>query len=227
MSGLSIHHKRNYHVVRWTIALVLLAGLAAYAYFGIRWYSTGELSPLPMPVAAADTSIDESAVTEKQIQDHQARANEPRYIEIPRLNISGARVSNVGLTDRNMLDMPKHLDDAGWYAKSAAPGSGVGAVVLNGHSDGYSRDGLFAGLSKLEKGDQISLERGDGKSFTYEVYDVRDMDIRWVNASGMQEMMRSAEPDKEGLSLIANAGKWVPKDKVFDRRVLVRATIVE
>lgn len=207
--------------------MVVFVGLTAYAYFGIRWYSTGELSPLPMPVAAADTSIDEAAVTEKQIQAHAVRANEPRYLDIPKLNIASARVSQVGLTDRRMLDLPKHLDDAGWYAKSSIPGSGVGAVVLNGHNKGYSRDGLFAQLSKLQKGDQVSLERGDGKSLTYEVYDVRDMDIQWVNASGMKEMMRSAEPDKEGLSLIANAGKWVPKDKVFDRRILVRATIVE
>jgi len=40
-------------------------------------------------------------------------------------------------------------------------------------------------------------------------------------------MMYSVEPDKEGLSLITCSGRWVPKDKVFDRRILVRATIVE
>jgi len=126
-----------------------------------------------------------------------------------------------------MLDVPKTLDDTGWYTKSATPGSGVGAVVIDGHNGGISRNGIFAGLDKLKKGDQISIERGDGKRFTYEVYDVRDMPLEWVNKAGMKEMMYSVEPDKEGLSLITCSGRWVPKDKVFDRRILVRATIVE
>lgn len=227
MSGLHIAHKRNYHAIRWAVALVLLLAGALYAYFGIRWYNTGELSPLPMPVSAADNSIDETPVTDKQVAAHSVRPEQPRYLEIPKLGISQARVTQVGVTKNNMLDVPGTLDDAGWYAKSAAPGSGVGAVLIDGHNGGVSRNGVFAGLDKLEKGDQISIERGDGERFTYEVHDVRDMPLQWVNEAGMKEMMYSVEPDKEGLSLITCSGKWIPKDKVFDRRVLVRATIVE
>jgi len=207
--------------------LFVLAAGAAYAYFGLRWYNTGELSPLPLPVAAADSSIDETPVTKKQVDSYTVAANQPRYLVDSKLNDGTARVTRVGVTERNMLDVPKNLDDTGWYAKSAAPGSGVGAVLIDGHNGGATRDGVFARLDRLVKGDQISLERGDGKRFTYEVYDVRDMPLQWVNDVGMKEMMRSVEPDKEGLSLITCSGKWVPKDKVFDRRILVRATIVE
>ena len=227
MSGLHIAHKRNYHAIRWAVALILLLAGALYAYFGIRWYSTGELSPLPMPVSAADNSIDETPVTDKQVAAHKVQPEQPRYLEIPKLGISQARVTQVGVTKNNMLDVPGTLDDAGWYAKSATPGSGVGAVLIDGHNGGVSRNGVFAGLDKLKKGDQISIERGDGERFTYEVHDVRDMPLQWVNEAGMKEMMYSVEPDKEGLSLITCSGKWIPKDKVFDRRVLVRATIVE
>lgn len=227
MSGLSIHHKRNYHVIRWAVSLILLLAGVLYAYFGIRWYNTGELSPLPMPVSAADNSIDESPVTEEQITKHVVRPEQPRYLEIPKLGISQARVTQVGVTKSNMLDVPRTLDDAGWFAKSATPGSGVGAVLIDGHNGGVSRNGVFAGLEKLVEGDQISIERGDGERFTYEVHDVRDMPLQWVNETGMKEMMYSVEPDKEGLSLITCSGKWIPKDKVFDRRVLVRATLIE
>lgn len=227
MSGLHIQHKRNFHLIRWVVALIVLAAIAAYAFFGMRWYNTGELSPLPMPVAAADASINETPVTTKQVEQHTAPANQPRYINIPALGIDNTRVTRVGVTDRNMLDVPKTLDDTGWYTKSAAPGSGVGAVLIDGHNGGVTRNGVFAKLSSLKQGDQISIERGDGKLFTYEVYDVRDMPLEWVNQTGMKEMMYSAKPEKEGLSLITCSGKWIPKDKVFDRRVLVRATIVE
>lgn len=227
MSGLHIQHKRNFHMVRWVTALTLFAAVSLYAYFGVRWYSTGELSPLPLPVAAADTSIDETPVTDKQVEAYTIAANQPRYLEIPKLNISKTRITRVGVTARNLLDVPKNLDDAAWYAKSALPGSGTGAVMLDGHNGGVSRNGIFAKLDTLVAGDQITVERGDGKRFTYEVSDVRDMPLAQVNATGMKEMMRSVEPDKEGLSLITCSGKWVPKDQVFDRRILVRATIIE
>lgn len=227
MSGLNIQHKRNFHVIRWTVALILMAIVAAYAYFGIRWYNTGELSPVPLPVAAADASIDETPVTDKQVSEHRVAANEPRYLEIPKLGISKTRITKVGVDKRNMLDVPKNIDDTAWYAKSAQPGSGVGAVLIDGHNGGISRNGIFAKINTLEAGDQLAIERGDGKRFTYEVDDVRDMPLAWVNKEGMKEMMKSVDPSKEGLSLITCSGKWIPKDKVFDRRVLVRATIVD
>lgn len=227
MSGLHIQHKRNNHVLRWVIALTVFALLAAYAYFGVRWYSTGELSPLPMPVAAADASIDETPVTDAAIRTHVVPADQPRYIEIPSLGIAQTRITRVGVTPANILDVPRNIDDTGWYAKSATPGSGVGAVLIDGHNGGVSRDGVFAKLADLKQGSQIVVERGDGTSFTYEVSDVRDMPLEWVNKYGMKEMMRSVDPSKEGLSLITCSGKWVPKDRVFDRRVLVRATLVE
>lgn len=213
--------------MRWAGALTLLSVVFAYAYFGVRWYSTGELSPLPLPVAAADTSINETPVTPDKVSAHMVAPDEPRYIGIPTLGIDQTRVTKVGVTPQNILDVPKNLDDTGWYAKSATPGSGVGAVVIDGHNGGATRDGVFAKLDELNPGDEIVIERGDGTTYTYAVHDVRDMHLQWVNEHGMKEMMRSADPSKEGLSLITCSGKWIPKDKVFDRRVLVRATLVE
>jgi len=227
MSGLHIQHKQNFHVVRWTIAMIVLAACMAYAYFGVRWYSTGELSPLPLPVAAADTQVDEKVITSGQIASHKVAQDEPRYLEVPSLGIETTRITRIGVTDRKLLDLPANIHDAGWYAKSAKPGSGAGAVVIDAHSSGVSRSGVFAKLETLKPGDQVTVERGDGRTFTYEIYDVREKPLAWVNQSGMKEMMYSADPTKEGLSLITNSGKWIPRDKVYDHRLLVRATLVE
>lgn len=227
MSGLHIQHKRNFHAMRWLIATVLLVVVVAYGYFGIRWYNTGELSPFPIPVAASESGVDTSTVSEKELSDHTVKNQEPRYIEMPSLGVTVTRVTKVGVTERNMLDLPTNVHDAGWYAKSAKPGSGAGAVVLSGHSGTGSAQGIFTTLDELKPGDSITIERGDGRVFTYEVHDVREKPIDWVNQSGMKEMMYSADPAREGLSLIGGSGKWIPKEKVFSHRILVRALLSE
>ena len=225
MSGLRIQSKRQFHPARWIALLIIVAVVGAYAYYGIRWYKTGEISPLPMPVAAADSSVDESRVTTEQKNEYTVAAKEPRYLEIDDFLIK-ARVMKVGVDERNMLRTPSNIDDTAWYEKSATPGSGTGAVLIDGHNGGVSRDGVFSHLDKLQEGDHIKIERGDGKKFIYEVRDVRDEPLDWVNKIGMKQMMQSYDPDKEGLNLITCSGKWIPQQKLFDRRILVRATII-
>jgi hypothetical protein len=227
MSGLHIDRQRNFHVVRWLLASLLLVVVCAYGYFGLRWYHTGELSPLPMPVAAADNSIDESDIDEINIERHAVAANEPRYLEIPKLGLISTRITKTDMNERKMLNTPKNLHDLGWFSKSTTPGSGVGAVIINGHSQGATKDGALNGVSSLTKGDQILLERGDGEVFIYEIFDVQRMPVPDFIATGMKKMMLSGDPEKEGLNLIVSSGLWVPKQKLYDQRILVRATIVE
>lgn len=197
-----------------------------YAYFAIRWYNTGDVSPFPIPIAAADSSIDEAPVTVEQISQHMVPPKQPRYISIPSLSISNTRVISVGVTADNNLDVPKNINDAAWYKESITPGSGHGAVLIDGHNGGVTRNGIFSNLSKLAPGDIIKIVRGDDKVYHYKVYDVRVKPLDWVNTIGMKEMVQSVDLTKEGLNLITCAGKWIPRETVFDHRVLVRATIV-
>jgi hypothetical protein len=37
--------------------------------------------------------------------------------------------------------------------------------------------------------------------------------------------MQPYDTSKEGLGLITNAGNWIPRDKVFDKRILLRAVL--
>ena len=227
MSGLQIHHKKNFHLMRWMLAILLVIIGILYVYFGVRWYNTGEVSPLPLPVAAANSGLDETPVLAKQIESHTAKSNEPRILEIPALGLEAVRITKIGVTDRHLLDTPSNIHDAGWYTKSATPGSGVAAVVLHANKGSATQDGVFAKLDSLKPSDQIIIERGDGKVFTYEVTDVREKPFLWVSQQGMKEMMYSADPSKEGLSIIVDSGKWIPKHKVYDHKILVRATLVE
>ena len=146
---------------------------------------------------------------------------------MPLLGLSSARIVKTGLTDSNLLAMPSKIDDAGWFSKSASPGSGSGAVVLTGHNGGVSRTGAFAKFGELQAGDEIIIERGDGKIFTYSVREVRDIALTSMDSALMSELMQSVEPDTEGLTLVTSAGNWIPKQKIFDRRIIVRAVLSE
>lgn len=57
----------------------------------------------------------------------------------------------------------------------------------------------------------VTVERGDGKSFTYKVVSNVTMSLDDVNKYGMQQMMQSVDPNKEGLSLITCAGNYIPR----------------
>lgn len=224
-SGLSIQHKNDRSVVKWILSFVVVAAILIAGWYAYQWFTTGEEPPLvSLPASAlADPEIDESPVNLAMISAHTVPASQPRYISIPALNVKKARVQSVGLTKNNMLDTPRNISDTAWYNKSASPGQGYGAVVINGHNGGVTRDGIFADLNKLKQGDSIVIERGDGEKISYTVVENKTESLKQANDSGMKRLMTPYDTAKEGLGLITCAGNWVPRDKVFDKRILVRA----
>lgn len=226
MSGLEIHQKRKFHLFRWILILAAIVLLGVYAFYGIRWFRTGEMPPVPFPVAAADSSIDESKISREKVDTYTVDKAEPRYLVMDDFLIK-SRIQKADLNDRKMFAMPGNLDDTVWYEKSAEPGKGFGAVIISGRNIGISRDGTFSKLKKLEKRDIIEIERGDDKTFKYEVRDIQEKPLDWVNKIGMTQMMSSMDASKEGLSLITDSGKWIPSQKEFDSRIIVRAVRVD
>ena len=214
-------------MLRIIAALVFIAVCLLAVFYGVRWYTTGETGPFSLPIAAAGPSVDESDVTDTQLAKFKPDATAPRYISIPVLGVEQSRTLAVNIDANNMLRLPDNINDAGWYEKSAHPGSGTGAVLLDGRSAGPTRPGAFAKAESLREGDIISIERGDGEIINYGVHDVRIMPIEQVTKTGMKEMMYSADPDTEGLSIVATSGNWVPKLKEYDRLIMVRALRVE
>lgn len=224
-SGLYIKQKSNRSVPKWILSAVVVAAILVAGWFTYKWFTTGEEPPLvPLPASAlADPSVDESPVDLAMINEYTVPDSHPRYITIPALNVMKARVQSIGLTKDNTLDSPKNINDTAWYDKSATPGQGYGSVIIDGHNGGISRDGIFANLNKLKEGDQIIIERGDGEKFNYTVTENKTESLKDANTTGMQRLMTPYDTSKEGLGLITCAGNWVPRDKVFDKRILVRA----
>ena len=127
--------------------------------------------------------IDETEITEDKKSSYQVpNPLFPRFLSIPSLKISNARIIQLGLIkNTNQLDSPISIHDAGWYVKSALPGSSKGALLMDGHNGGPTKGGIFENLGNLSKGSYIIVERGDGQKITYEVKDVREMSVDEIN----------------------------------------------
>lgn len=224
--ALEVDYKKEHHPGRWIALIVIIAILAASGWFGYKWYTTGALPPVPLPLSSGDTDIDESDVSTEQIDEYTVEDLQPRYIRIPSLDLDTTRIYTVGLNSDNLLESPSNIHDAGWYDRSGTPGDG-GIILINAHSTGITTNGAFTGLGTLAVGDSIVLERGDGEVFTYKVVENQSMSIDEVNATGMAMMGKSAEPGKEALNLITFDGTWVPRLGMFDRRIMLRAVIAD
>lgn len=226
-TGLRIEQQRDIHMGRWIATLSILALFVVIAWFGYRYYTTGEQPPVPIALAAANPEVDETSVTIDQKDAHSVAPTEPRYISINSLGIEKVRVLGVGVKSSGELDTPHNIHDVGWYKKSATPGSGSSALLLDGHNGGPTKGGVFEKLPSIKTGDTIVIERGDGQKFTYEVKENRTVGLKELNDGGMKRMSESASDIKEGLNLISCTGNWIPAQQTYDQRVTVRAVAVE
>lgn len=223
--ALNIEYVKERHTGRWVALIIFILILAAAGWFGYRWYTTGNI-PVDLPIVSANTAIDESDITFDQTNGHTMPSEQPRYIRIPSIDLTTTRIFPVGLDSNNLIEAPGNINDVSWYKESGTPGDG-GVILMQGHSVGVSKNGAFAKLSTLKKGDIMTLERGDGQTFTYRVVENQNMSIDEVNATGMKMMGQSADPGKEALNLIGYDGTWVPRLGMFDRRTMLRAVIVD
>jgi LPXTG-site transpeptidase (sortase) family protein len=195
----------------------------------------------------SDLDVSTESVSKKERDEYTVAPERPRYLYIPAVGIDKARmialgVKSPGVNGQQQLDVPKNIDDVGWYdcqinpladkrcGKPTLPGANItnSAVLLTGHTC-FSRTMkcVFDSISKLKYSDTITIERGDGTKLDYTVKKVEILNLADVD---MNKAMKPIESGKEGLTLITCAGKYrgttdangVP---TADKRVLVYATL--
>lgn len=226
---LSFSKKRTLSALKWLIVCVLFA---TTVYISIDAYLTNielkrRLEALPV-VATGDLATpeqrqqaegtDEKEVSANQIDNYVTSADMPRIIKINKLNLR-ARVLQMGVNPDGSMQAPVGIFDAGWYNGSSRPGT-RGAVVIDAHASGPSRQGLFAYLNTLEIGDQIEIERGDGTKLTYQVINKETVPKDSVD---MRKLLTVQGAGEEGLNLITCDGAWVKDQSTFSDRTIVYA----
>lgn len=218
---------RQVVVVALSVCWLLLIGYTGF-YLYVNFIQTKDISSSSGQTVAS-YEVDETEVTQEKKDDYQVpNPSFPRYLSIPSLKISNARIVQIGtIKNTGQLDSPKSIYDAGWYTKSGLPGAGKGAVLIDGHNGGPTKGGIFENLGSLSKGSEIIIERGDGQRITYQVADNREMSVEDINNEsnplGMKTMLNSMDPKKEGLNMITCVGDWDYSKNTFNKRVMLRA----
>jgi LPXTG-site transpeptidase (sortase) family protein len=211
----SRNKKRNW-VTTLLLAILGLCLVGAGSFFLYTALTTKKVS------IQAPSSVARASTKKKTAQEKKAYAvppSHPRELTIPKLGVD-ANILAVG-APKGTLGAPGSAWDVGWYDKSALPGTGSRALLIDGHvNDALNSPGIFYNLAKLTSGDEIGIERGDGEWFTYSVIKVQDIPLQDVD---MSAMLTSVQEGKEGLNLITCGGNYDYQKKTYDHRILVFA----
>jgi LPXTG-site transpeptidase (sortase) family protein len=135
--------------------------------------------------------------------DYTVAGDMPRILTISSINLT-ARVSEVGLTNANKIDVPNDASFAGWYNGSAKLNT-IGASFLTGHYNGVDAGGIFDNLNKVNLGDKISIEMGDGAKLNYEVVNIENLPVSQVD---MSRALSPSDGVMEGLNIMTCQGSW-------------------
>lgn len=170
---------------------------------------------------ASDEGIpSEDPVPESVVNAYAPPADQPRYITVPRLKNRKTRVLKMGLDNTNSIKTPRTTWDTGWYEGSSKPGDSVGAALIVGHVSGLTTGGVFYNLYRVENGDEILVEMGDGTVYTYRVVGKEEVPLDGID---MNNYLVSKDIDKPGLTLMTCAGEYNPVTETYDNRLAIFA----
>lgn len=154
----------------------------------------------------------------KDMSTYKVAADMPRFLSIPDVGVM-ARIKRVGTNADNVINAPKNVFDVGWYEGSSKPGES-GVIFLDGHVSGPTKGGIFWNLKKIETGDTITIERGDGQKFKFKV---AAKELFEANAVDMTKVLSPYDKTKKGLNIMTCNGKFNVKTQTYDKRFVVYA----
>lgn len=181
---------------------------AAAKTLGVR---TDQSSPI---------SVNEEEVPAAAVDEYDVSANEPRVIIIPRLHVQ-SRVMQVNQTYNSEPAQTDSLFDFGWLNSSALPGIN-GVTVLGGYATGPTKIGPLAAISELKVGDDITIERGDGKSYVYKVIHSQTYEANKVD---MTTVRSPAIAGKPGLNILTYTGRFNVRTNQYEQRTVIFAAM--
>ena len=158
--------------------------------------------------------------TAKAVASYQVPPANPKYLIIPKLQIS-ARVIKISVNPQNQILAPSTIYDVGWYNGSSLPGT-PGAMFIDGHVSSWTAKGIFYSLNKLKAGDTIQIVRGDNKTFTYVVNQLKTYDANNVD---MAQALAPISPGTAGLNLMTCTGQVIKGTSEFNQRLVVYSTL--
>ncbi|MCK2238340.1 MULTISPECIES: class F sortase [unclassified Crossiella] len=189
-------------------AMVLLTGCGAPA-------------PAAGPPPAAPAGSSASAPPEATEVAVLARST-PTRVRVPKIGADSSLVS-LGLNKDQTVQVPPITQpmQAGWYDGAPTPGEKGPAIVL-GHVDGAGKPGIFYKLRDVAIGDEILIDRQDGKTVRFFVHETQQ-----VAKKGFPTDRVYGDTDRPELRLITCGGVFDKGARSYQDNIIVYATMVE
>ncbi|WP_103353771.1 class F sortase [Amycolatopsis sp. CA-128772] len=93
----------------------------------------------------------------------------PTSVKIPKIGAESSLLAVAVKTDGTISVPSVHTPmQAAWYKLSPVPGD-VGPAIVLGHVDGDKKPGIFYKLKDLAPGDEVDVDRSDGKKLKFVV----------------------------------------------------------
>lgn len=133
--------------------------------------------PSPSPSATEEPATSslpaiEVPITSGSIENQSQPPAAPTQVIMPSTGIDMSVVS-VGVDNRNYMEIPESVREAGWYKFGPGPESAEGATVLAAHVDFPGQGvGPFANLRDAQVGAEISVVDEAGVTHIYRVVTV-------------------------------------------------------
>ena len=140
----------------------------------------------------------------------------PVKLGVPRLDLA-TRLMELGLQADGSVEVPRDAAVAGWFRRGPTPGM-LGSSVILGHVDSMTGPGVFFGLSRLERGDPITVELDDGSIVRFEVRSVRT----YLNADFPAQKVYGSHGRSE-LNLVTCGGAYDADLGGYQANVVVNA----
>ncbi len=149
------------------------------------------------------------------------KSSPPYRLRIPGIKVD-APVIGLGLDASGMLEVPPATSAnlVGWYKDGPAPGA-RGAAVIVGHVDIKTGPAVFWNLGILKPGDEIAVDRADGKTATFRVDSVEVFEKK----AFPDDRVYGDTPDAQ-LRLITCGGVYDKKAKDYTANVVAFAHLV-
>ncbi len=188
------------------VAVLVIAGIFAGRWAGNAVTQNSQL---------ADPGSVKAETVEPVKEQKLTVFNSPKRLSIPKINVL-SDVEEVGEDEKGNMDVPKKVENVGWYKFGFKAGQ-KGSVVLAGHLDDVNGDpAVFWDLNKLEAGDEIILTDEMGKEWTYVV--TRNVTYPY-DQFPLQEVF--AKDDNAYLNLITCEGSFDQSSKNYSHRTVV------
>ena len=148
----------------------------------------------------------------------------PVSVRIPGIDVRSDLIT-VGLNRDGTLEVPQpgpDYDKAAWFRESPRPGA-TGPAVIEGHVDSAANGpSVFYDLGRMAPGDRVEVDREDGSTATFEVYD-----IQTFAKDDFPTLAVYGNTDGPELRLITCGGPFDSGARSYEDNVVVFARLVD